>query len=121
MHNALVATIMSAFLFPGSGHLMLKHRTVGWSLMIGSLIPTIYLIHCIVNSALGLLTLIEKNLLLPEVPAMISYLMAHPFGENPTMAYYAIGIAGVIWLYAIVDSYRLGAQLDQRLRAEQIK
>ncbi len=121
MNNAMVAALLSAFLFPGSGHLMLKQRTTGWILMVASLIPTIYLVHSLVNSVLGLFTLIEKKLLLPEFPEMISYLKAHPFGENPTMAYSALLLAGVIWLYAVVDSYRLGAQLDQRLRAEKIK
>ncbi len=114
MQNATIAAILSAFLFPGSGHLMLKRKAMGWALVGLSLVPTCYLIYSISLTVIKLFTLIEKQILVPDLGVMAGYLWDHPFGDNPEMSYYALGFAILLWLFAIVDAYRIGYQLDER-------
>lgn len=116
MQNATIAALLSAFLFPGSGHLMLKRTAMGWTLIGVSLVPTIYLIRSVTLAFMKLFTLIEKNFLPPDLAVMLNYLWDHPFGDNPEMSHYALGFSILLWLFAIVDSYRIGYQLDERLR-----
>ncbi|MBI3229322.1 MAG: hypothetical protein HYZ45_03810 [Burkholderiales bacterium] len=119
MQNAIVATLLSALLFPGSGHLMLKRKTMGWSLVVAAMIPTLYLLAALVQTLMRLYELLEKNLLPPEFTVMLGYVIDAPFGNNPLLVKLAFAAAIIIWLFAVIDSYRIGRAVDAQLKRPQ--
>lgn len=112
MRLATSATMLSAFLFPGSGHLMLKRKGMGWLLICATAAPTIYLVLAIVRATEKLFTLIQKGLLPPDFSIMVGYLIDRPFGPEGEMVQYCFYLIIAIWLGAAIDAYRLGHAMD---------
>ncbi len=113
MRKAMVATMLSAFLFPGSGHLVLKKYLMGSALISVSLLLSSYLFLKLIAGVLNLFGKLQRNEIMPTLQGIIGYFFEHPFGREPGMAYFCFALAIVIWLFSIVDSYRIGSELDR--------
>lgn len=114
MGHALTAAILSAFLFPGSGHLYLKRPLMGWALALTSLAPLSYLGWCLVQAISRMFALIEKQLLPPDFAVLVGYLVDQPFGNNTQWPVLAMYLLLFIWLTGIIDSIRIGRQLERQ-------
>lgn len=113
MSKAIKAALLSALVFPGTGHLLLKkylHAVV----LIGASFSVLYLmISRLIEIALQISEKIISGEVGPDVVA-ISELIIKQVAVTETRL---LNIAGVvlviIWLISIVDSYRIGRLQDK--------
>lgn len=111
-HPAKTAALLSAFVFPGAGHFVLKRRGMGMLLTLGSIIPTLYLVYFLILSTQRLFTLLQKQLLPPDFGVMLGYVLGQPFGNGTPYIMHTILALLVFWVVGIVDSYRIGKQIE---------
>ena len=112
MRKALAAALISAFVFPGCGHLYLKRNLPGALFILASAVPSIYLMHALINSALHLFALLQKQMLPPDFNIMLGYILGQPFGHDTQSVYFCLYAVFFIWLGAMLDAYRIGYQID---------
>ncbi|WP_338844504.1 hypothetical protein V8J88_12740 [Massilia sp. W12] len=116
MRKALAASLLSAFVFPGSGHYFLQRKKTGVLLMLATSIPMLYLIVALIAVGQRLFTLVQKQLLPPDFEIMLGYILSQPFGQDTQMAYFSLYAIFFLWLGAMLDAYRLGWREDMQTR-----
>ena len=114
------AALISALVFPGSGHFYLKKHIVG-GLLAGISLLCIYLLISTVMEAAQVISLKIQS---GEIPLDIDQIRAEIHKQSAASNSTTIGIAtwllGICWLAGIVDSFRLGRQRSQvRQKGEQ--
>lgn len=114
MRKAMAASLLSAFLFPGSGHYFLQRKKTGIALMLATGLPMLYLIISLVNVYQRLFVLIQKQLLPPDFEIMLGYILSQPFGHDTQRIYFCLYGIFFLWLGGILDAYRLGWREDQQ-------
>lgn len=112
------AVLLSALIFPGSGHFFLKRYFVG--LLLGSiaLVASYFLISGMITKALELADKIKGGEIPPNIAVIIELLSQQTAGDELRTLNTALIILLVVWLVGIVDSYRIGRQLDNRIKAK---
>ena len=107
------AALLSALVFPGSGHFYLKKHIVG-ALLAGISLVCIYLLISTVMEAAQVISLKIEN---GEIPLDIEQIRAEIHKQSAASSSTTIGIAtwllGICWLTGIVDSFRLGRKQTQ--------
>ena len=113
MSNSLKAALLSALVFPGSGHFMLKKHVMG-TLLAGVSLVCIYLF---LSTALEIAHEISFKLQMGEIPldvariteAISTQIAAADTGYVDISTY----VLAACWLLGIVDSYRVGRLQDK--------
>jgi hypothetical protein len=117
MSQALKAALFSAFVFPGSGHFLLKKPVQG-SLLAG---VSILCIWALLSTALEKAQEISLKIQSGEIPLDISRITEEVSkqvaGGGSQLADIATYVLLVCWLVGIVDSYRVGWLRDRANRA----
>ncbi len=113
MKKSNKAILLSAFIFPGAGHVFLKHYITASALIILTLAPLYYLFRYLINSALEISNQIINGEITPDIMKIRELLyqkLANPESEQLDIA---IIVLIVIWLISILDSYRIGRTKDR--------
>lgn len=104
MKKSVKAALMSAFLFPGSGHFFLKSRITGTIFSIGFVIPLYYVIQDVMAKAQLLVAQISTG----KIPINVTSL-SQSISETTTQdSNFTMDILIIIWVISIIDSYFLG-------------
>ena len=111
MKLANKALLLSAFTFPGAGHLFLKRYVSGALFVVGYIIILGFLITDIMNAMEPLITQLQSGDLLLAVDITKDFLLNHSLllSESSGSTIYAMGI----WFIALIDAYRLGLIADK--------
>ncbi len=107
MKKSTKASLLSAFVFPGAGHLYLKKYIAGVALVGTSLVGVYYLVAKSVERALKIAEKIqsgEVQLDTTTITELVSNQAADTESQLMTIATLAIVIC---WLVGIIDSYRV--------------
>ncbi|MEJ2143201.1 MAG: hypothetical protein P8Y24_12760, partial [Gammaproteobacteria bacterium] len=104
MKKSNTAIILSAFVFPGAGHVYIKKIKTGLTLIGISLIAFGYIISDVIERAFAVVEQIQLGNVAPDVGTITALIEQQTGGSMVSMASYAIGIC---WLFGIVDCYRL--------------
>lgn len=110
------AVLLSALIFPGSGHFFLKQYFVGMLLASVALVASYSLITGMISKALELADKIKSGEIPPDLAAITELLSQQSAGTDLQSLNTAIFFLLVAWLVGIVDSYRLGRQIDNRIK-----
>lgn len=107
------AILWSAFIFPGTGHMLLK-RYIPFVVLAGiALSATLTIMHFVINQALLITDKVLKGEVEPDI-FVIRTLIAEQQATNGSVI---IDIASyallAVWLISIIDCYRL-AKADKR-------
>jgi len=102
------AALLSAFVFPGVGHLYLKKYTAGILLAGASFAAIYYLIAKAVETAVEISEKIQSGDVQMDVGAITQLVSQQASGIDAQMLNIATTALGICWLIGIVDSYRAG-------------
>jgi hypothetical protein len=113
MSKSLKAALLSALVFPGSGHFMLKKHAMG-TLLAGVSVVCIYIF---LSTALEIAQELSLKIQTGEIPldvAMMTQAIATQIAAADT-GYVDIStyVLAACWLLGIADSYRVGRLQDK--------
>jgi hypothetical protein len=113
MKKSTKATLLSAFIFPGLGHIYLKKYIPGFALVGVSVLCLYYIIAKTTEHALQILEKIE-NSSVPLDPAAIADLASkQSTGTESLLLNIASAAILICWIIGIIDSYRIGSMRDK--------
>ncbi len=121
MKKSTKAALLSAFAFPGIGHMYLRRYISGLILIGASLFGLYPMIATTLESALQIVEKIQGGSGQPDVAAIADavagQLIETGSGAHPAEIASAIFI--ICWIIGIIDSYRIGhAQEKNKVRVE---
>tara|TARA_B110000495_G_scaffold168561_1_gene155546 strand:- start:149 stop:502 length:354 start_codon:yes stop_codon:yes gene_type:complete len=113
MNKPVKAALLSALIIPGAGHFFLK-RTLSGVVLAGVAVVALYvLVSSVVERALELVNKIQRGEVSPDIAAMTELVIKQPMGAEAQAINIATLTLMVVWLVAVVDSYRVG-RLEER-------
>ena len=108
MKKSTKATLISAFVFPGAGHIYLKKYTPVFLLAVTSLAGTYYLISKMVETALQIVEKIQLGHVQADVASINQLLSNQSTGTESQLLSIATIAIIICWIIGIIDSYRIG-------------
>lgn len=111
MKKSNKAVLLSALVFPGAGHFLLKKRVIGSVLVCASLVALYLIIANMLNRAQEIADKILSGDVAPDVAAITELLSRQPADESQLLDV-AWAVLVISWLIAIADSYRCGRGQD---------
>ena len=113
MSKAIKAALLSAFVFPGTGHFFLKKHIIG-TILAGAAFASLYLvISRMVERALLVAEKIQLGEVQLDVAAITALISKQPTGTDTQLLNIAWTVLVISWLIGIVDSYRVGRIQDK--------
>lgn len=109
MTKSTKAALLSGLIFPGAGHMFLKHYVRGSILILAALISTTVIVTVIVQQALAIIDRISSGEVAIETGAIADMVSSSTHGAESPMANISLVVLLVCWLFGIIDSYRLGS------------
>ncbi len=107
MKRATKAFLLSALVFPGTGHLYLKKTRSGVALIVASCIAFYYLMVDLYRQAI----LLSEQIVSGAVPAdiaSVSALVTQHYSGSDGQLHIALLILLALWIIGMLDCYRLG-------------
>lgn len=113
MKKSTKAVLLSAFVFPGVGHLYLKQFVIGIVLAGGSISALYFIISSAVSKALEIAEKIQSEGVPLDVDAIASLVSEQSHGaESSSLSIATIALIA-FWVIGIVHSYRLGRVVEK--------
>lgn len=100
------ALLWSAVLFPGAGHLHLKHFKRGIALIGVTLLSLSVLLFEFVRLAMQVIESTLANAITLDVPRLAAAILQAGAADQVLMA--SLWALGLCWLFGMFDAYRLG-------------
>jgi len=120
MSKSIKATLLSALVFPGLGHLLLK-KYVAALLLGGTAFVSIYwLVSRVVERTLQISEKIQSGEVQLDATAITELISKQAGGAEAQSLDVATAVIVIVWLVAVVDSYRLGRLQDKRDFADRL-
>ena len=113
MSKSIKAALLSAFVFPGVGHMFLKKYIAGTVLAGAAFAALYFLITKAVAWALKIAEKIETGEIQPDIAAITELVSNKVMGTDAQSLNIATTVLIVSWLISIVDSYRVGRGQDK--------
>lgn len=107
MKTSIKAALISAFVFPGAGHIFLKKYIAGTLLAGVSCAMLYFVISDTVERALRITDKVQSGEVQPNLAAITELVSSQPEDQLLSVATYVLLAA---WLGGIVDSYRVGRE-----------
>lgn len=111
------AALLSAFVFPGAGHFLLKKYVAGAVLAGIALAGLYYLIAKTVEKALRIAEKIQSGEVQLDAETITELVAKQATGTDAQLLDIAAAVLFVSWLIGIADSYRVGRTRDKHVDA----
>lgn len=112
MKTSTKAALLSALVFPGTGHLYLKHFLPGVVLLGSSLAALAYIVANAVDSAMQIAEQIQRGDGPVDIAGVTELLSQHSAAADGHRLDVATIVLLVAWLFGIFDAYRVGRRHD---------
>jgi uncharacterized membrane protein len=113
MKRSTKAVLLSAFIFPGAGHVFLKKYIPGLILICASLASTYYIVSKTVEESMQIVEQIQSGYVQPDVASIEELVSNQSAGADAYLLDIATYIFIICWLIGIIDSYRVGRARDK--------
>ena len=113
MKKSIKAVLLSAFVFPGVGHIYLKKYIPGVVLVGTSLVGSYYVISKTVERAFRIVEKIQSGGVQLDVTAITELVSKQATGAEAQLLNIATTVISICWLIGIIDSYRIGRGQDK--------
>jgi heme/copper-type cytochrome/quinol oxidase subunit 4 len=117
MKKSTKAFLLSAFVFPGAGHLYLKSYILGFALIGVSLVGVYYLITTSVESALEIAEKIQSGEIQLDDATITELVSKQTSGTKSQLINIATLAIIICWVIGVIDSYRVGRIRDNNKQA----
>jgi len=114
MKKSTQSALLSGLVFPGIGHLLLKHYLRGSILVITALTAATVIVTVAVKQALAIIDQISLDELPVDAEGMLVLASHSTSGSASAIVNMSVIVLGLCWLFGIVDSYKLGAKQEQQ-------
>ena len=112
--NKITKTILlSGLVFPGAGHLYLKARLTGFSLLGVSLLCLIYIVNTVMQQANAIVDKILANQLPPDITTITAFVQKELAGLDTQSQNMAMLVLVACWFIGLFDSYRIAKKIKQ--------
>ncbi len=109
------AALLSAFVFPGGGHFLLK-RYIRGAVLAGTAIAGLYfLIAKTVERALQISEKIQSGEVQLDAATITELISKQAMGNEAQLLNIAAAVLFISWLIGIVDSYRIGRTQEKNV------
>ena len=115
MKKTKKAVLLSVLVLPGSGHFFLKRYISGFILAGTALVASYFLVSGVISKALDIADKIKRGDIPPDIMAITELVAQRSSGAELQSLNTAMIFLVAAWLIGIVDSYRVGRQLDHLL------
>jgi len=117
MSKTLKASLLTALVFPGLGHLVLNRpiHTIAYAGV--SMVCIFKLIGFVSDVSQRVLDMAERGEI-PADPLLISEKVHAEMAASSGTAEVMLWILGAVWLVALIDAIRIGRQMDKALAEE---
>lgn len=106
------ASLLSFFVFPGIGHVVLKKYLSGWTLISIAAAAALIIFISMMKRAY----VISEQLASGAIPFNIQYIVdtirTTPPGTEGSVLNIAVNVLVVVWVISTVDAYRIGKKMD---------
>ncbi len=106
------ATLLSALVYPGAGHFILKKYYLCAMLMAAASIA----LYILISNAVSKAMLITNDILSGKVPADITVIRElvtkQQTAEDALLVSIATTVLIIVWLISVIDSFRVGRSRD---------
>jgi len=113
MKKSTAAALLSAFVFPGAGHLYLKKYIPGIVLIGALLVAVYYVITKSIESALQIVDKIQTGDVPLDAAAITELVSKQSAGTDSQLIKFATLAILICWVFGIIDSYRVGRMRDK--------
>ena len=108
MNRSLKAVLLSGLIFPGSGHLYLKHLKRGYMILIVAISCLAIVVVNTVNQALSIVEKLQKEGGAVDINRATELVTQASQNSDQLLNQIAIILLIACWFFGIIDSYRLG-------------
>ena len=113
MKKSTKAVLLSAFVFPGAGHVLLKKYIPGFILIVASLASTYYILSTTIEESMQIVEQIQSGSVQPDMASIEELVSRHSTGKDAHLIDIATYIFITCWIIGIIDSYRVGRVRDK--------
>jgi len=113
MKMSTKAVLLSTFVFPGAGHLLLKKYVTGLSLAGIAFAGIYYATSKTLESAMQIVEQIQSGDIQPDVTTITQLAADQSTGADAWLLNMATLAFVICWLIGIIDSYRVGRVRDR--------
>ena len=113
MKKSTKAALLSAFVFPGAGHIYLTKYTAGALLAGTSFAAIYYLVSNAVERAFEISEKIQSGDVQLDINAITELVSQQSTGTNVQLLNIATTALIICWLIGIIDAYRVGCMRDK--------
>lgn len=118
MRKTIKAVLLSALVFPGTGHFSLKRHQRGLIFFVPALLSLSLIVYYVLSESFAIADRIAQNQV-PLNAEAISALMLSQHSESGLFtANAATWIFTACWVIGTIDAFRLGRQADKLGKAE---
>lgn len=108
MSKAIQAALLSAFVFPGAGHFLLKHPWRALIFLSLAALSSYFLLSNALEMAYDIKGKIERGEIPMDLARISLELAEQRKSKDDSAAQVAVGALALTWLVAVVDAFRLG-------------
>jgi TM2 domain-containing membrane protein YozV len=113
MKKSTKATLLSALVFPGAGHIYLKKYLPGVALIGISCAGIYYLLSKAIEQSMQIVDQIQSGAVQPDMAAISDLVSKQSSGPQAEILNIVTIIITICWLGGIIDAYRLGRAKDK--------
>jgi len=106
------AVLLSLFVFPGTGHILLKKYRVGWLLISIATSSSLVIFISMMKRAYVIADQLAAGEIGLDIPYIVNAISTPPAGSEATLLTVAVHVLVVVWLGSTADAYRVGRALD---------
>lgn len=112
MKRSIKAALISALVYPGAGHIMLKKRFTGLALIAAASAALWVAVSTTISQTSRITDKIISGEMQPDLKSMIDMVTASQTPAEAHRIQIATVIFALLWLAAIIDAYRLGRRQE---------
>ena len=113
MKKPIKASLLSAFVIPGAGHIYLKQYLVAGILIIFSLAALSVLIVIAIEQAMVMSEQILSGNVPPNLTSITQLVTTQMSNSDSLSASWATVVLAISWIIGVVDSYRIGIKEEK--------
>ena len=113
MKKSIKAALISALVFPGIGHIVLKKYIPGFALITVSLAALYYIVSKASETAMRVVEDIQSGGVPLDATAITALVEKQTAGAESQLINIATLAIVVCWIIGIIDSYRIGLAQDK--------
>ena len=114
MNKGIKAALLSAFVFPGVGHFVVKKYSSALLFIVSAGACVYFLLNQAWENALNLVEKMQSGMLVGNLDQISQMVDQQVSAHDAMMSNVVSGILLLLWIVSIVDGYRIGKKVGEK-------